>query len=928
MLRAHCRRQTIVVALIPPHQRRADDELRLRPQLEALEPRFLMTASAGADWQNLLSAGGICNCSICTGQGLPHLTATETAGGTEEGVLALSNPLSSIPQLSSNAGATAKLFLDFNGHTQASWGNWTNVVTPVYDRDGDRTTFSDGELASIQEIWARVAEDYASFNIDVTTIDPGGSANGVVARIAIGGNYSDWFGNSAGGVAYIGGFYNSAPNVGYVFEDALGNGNARYVSEAASHEAGHLFGLLHQALWNGNTLEQSYYQGNSAWAPIMGVGYYSQRTTWYNGTTDDGPSEYQDDMSILADASNGFGYRADDFGGTQALASALAASVNIAGRIGTNTDQDWFSFSTTGGTLNLSLNVAQFGANLDSILELRDSAGTLLVSANPTTSLSASLSSTLASGTYFVVVKSSGGYGNVGQYTLTGVAPVNSGGGSGGEDTSAPEIDVLLGATELQSGGAINFGSLQVGQTADRTITFRNSGDAPLTVNTPLALHLPAGYSIVSNITQNTLAPGESTSLTIRFAPTSAGTLTGLFNVFNSDGDEGTFGIQLTGVATAATAPEIAVSLGTTNISSGGTLDFSSVRVGQSITRTLTFRNTGNATLTISQPLAAHLPPGYSIATPLSRTTLLTGQSATLTIRFAPTSVGTHGGVFNVFNNDADEGVFGINFTGTATAAPVIRAIDNGAAGFTTTGTWSRKTYVGREKDIQIAAKGTGSTTATWTFTNLPAGQYRVHASWTGSVYYASNSPFTVFDGDAALGTVSVNQERASSGLSWSGTNWSNLGIFNISGGTIRVQLTNAANDRVVADAVRIERIGDVQGASAAAGSTLVDSLPEPAHQDTQSPFIGFAPLLASTATSNSGQDGNGLSPSAVDSLFTAEGDSRAELLLLDDALDLLNSTAKAAGRTGSSGSASSELTADPIGDNWLMGDELDVLLK
>ena len=69
--------------------------------------------------------------------------------------------------------------------------------------------------------------------------------------IAIGGNYTDWYGAAAGGVAYVGGFYNSAPNVGYVFPGALANGNPKYVAEAAAHEAGHLFGLQHQAAWSG-----------------------------------------------------------------------------------------------------------------------------------------------------------------------------------------------------------------------------------------------------------------------------------------------------------------------------------------------------------------------------------------------------------------------------------------------------------------------------------------------------------------------------------------------------------------------------------------------------------------------------------------------------------------------------------------------------
>ena len=39
--------------------------------------------------------------------------------------------------------------------------------------DGDLGTFNDTEREQIQSIWQRVAEDYAPFDVDVTTQDPG-----------------------------------------------------------------------------------------------------------------------------------------------------------------------------------------------------------------------------------------------------------------------------------------------------------------------------------------------------------------------------------------------------------------------------------------------------------------------------------------------------------------------------------------------------------------------------------------------------------------------------------------------------------------------------------------------------------------------------------------------------------------------------------
>src|SRR5262245_33371865 len=93
-----------------------------------------------------------------------------------------------VSQLSSRPGAPASLYLDFDGNVLSQWGSHSNVVTPPYDTDGNKASFSAGELAAIREIWSRVAEDYAPFNINVTTVPPPLIADRLAARIAIGGS--------------------------------------------------------------------------------------------------------------------------------------------------------------------------------------------------------------------------------------------------------------------------------------------------------------------------------------------------------------------------------------------------------------------------------------------------------------------------------------------------------------------------------------------------------------------------------------------------------------------------------------------------------------------------------------------------------------------------------------------------------------------
>ena len=539
-------------ALATPAGKSTRHARQRRPlSLESLEPRTLLAALPADDPLASVSGhGGVCNCPVCTGVGLENIAVVSDTSAA----LAPTTSLAGLPQLSSNPSARAKLYLDFDGHVQTNWGSYRNVVTPAFDQDGSRWSFSSGELSTIREVWARVAEDYAPFNIDVTTIAPGSLADRVVAHVAIGGNWSDWYGSTAGGVAYVGGFANGMPNVAYVFEDALGNGNPRYLAEAISHEAGHLFGLQHQAVWNGNTLASGYNSGSGDWAPIMGTGYYADRTTWHRGTSATGPTAVQDDMAIIAGAANGFGWRADDFANSTSTAARLPAvgtSVNFAGLIGSTSDLDVWSLATGGGLASFQMLSQTIGGNLRGVLELRDAAGRTVATAVASGSLGAMLTTTLASGTYYLIARSSGGYGNVGQYTIRGTLPATT-------SVKTPEISLQMQGIELADASAVSFGTAAVGTSVTRTFTVTNKGTAPLSLTRLSTSGWPAGFSLASNLGSTSLAPGQSTMFSIRFSPTKSGTAGGQITLRNSDASESAFELRLSGSAVAGTATTVA----------------------------------------------------------------------------------------------------------------------------------------------------------------------------------------------------------------------------------------------------------------------------------------------------------------------------------------------------------------------------------
>jgi subtilisin-like proprotein convertase family protein len=347
--------------------------------------------------------------------------------------------------LHSNPGATKRIFLDFDGHTTTGtfWLNGATIVTPAYDIDNN-PSFSATELANIREIWERVSEDYLPFNVDVTTEDPGIEALRKVGnsdtewgiRVVIGQNEAPAPG--AGGVAYLNSFSWNSDTPCFVFPANCGN-NSNYIGVAISHEVGHSLGLDH----DGYPLNE-YYPGHGSgatgWGPLMG-NPNKNLTQWSKGEYT-GSTNPQDDLAIITNATNGFGYRNDDYGSSIATASNLnfsnSTTISTTGIIERNTDLDFFRFNLgTGGTATINIDPAVNGPNLDIEAKLYNASGILLLTSNPTNALNASFSTTLAAGTYYISIDGVGmgnpfsspltsgytDYGSLGFYSITGTIP-------------------------------------------------------------------------------------------------------------------------------------------------------------------------------------------------------------------------------------------------------------------------------------------------------------------------------------------------------------------------------------------------------------------------------------------------------------------------------------------------------------------------
>lgn len=91
--------------------------------------------------------------------------------------------------LSSRSSAAHKLYLNFLGGniTGSAWnvGGPTSIVVPAYSTDQD-DSISETERANIVTIWRMVSEDFAPWDLDVTTVRPASLAGHI--HVMIGGD--------------------------------------------------------------------------------------------------------------------------------------------------------------------------------------------------------------------------------------------------------------------------------------------------------------------------------------------------------------------------------------------------------------------------------------------------------------------------------------------------------------------------------------------------------------------------------------------------------------------------------------------------------------------------------------------------------------------------------------------------------------------
>ncbi len=297
---------------------------------------------------------------------------------------AASADASTILTLHSLPDASLTILLDVDGHvtTGTGWnkGRDAEIVSTPFDRDGHPGSLSPSEIAEIEAIWRIVAEDFAPFDVDVTTQDPGADAlrfsgrgdDEYGTRVVISPTDAWYSVDNYGGVAYVGSF-KSSHTPAFVFSDNLFS--FKTVGDASSHEAGHTLGLRHDG-----APQKPYYSGHGDWGPIMGSSYSRVLGQWSKGEYE-GADNPEDDLVVIAKS---LGLRFDDHGDTAPTATQLAGSATTSGFVGVGDPVDVFTIDVPAGGIDARVTPSSTVSNLFVSLTIRDDDGAIVATDTPT----------------------------------------------------------------------------------------------------------------------------------------------------------------------------------------------------------------------------------------------------------------------------------------------------------------------------------------------------------------------------------------------------------------------------------------------------------------------------------------------------------------------------------------------------------------
>lgn len=289
----------------------------------------------------------------------------------------------------------------------------------------------------------------------------------------------------------------------------------------------------------------------------------------------------------------------------------------------------------------------------------------------------------------------------------------------------------------IDNGSTLAFGNVNLGENVAQTLRIQNNSNVTITGLQVTKAGANAADYTVGALGATSLAPGASTTFTLRFAPSGGGARAASIAISSSTPNQYTYGINLSGVGLIPSIRVTNALAGT--VANGSTFTFPNVWEAASSVQAFRIWNNGQAPLTglritKTGPAAADYTVG-----PLAATTVQPNAYITVNITFTPSDSGARAATVSIASNDPLKNPYVINLTGAlwgSVGLPAAPFEVQSQAGTSTFPSSSTRNFgdvaVGSNSTLTLRIQNTGTTS----LTNL-----RVQLSGTNAGDYEITQP-------------------------------------------------------------------------------------------------------------------------------------------------------------------------------------------
>ncbi|QNI33470.1 choice-of-anchor D domain-containing protein [Alloacidobacterium dinghuense] len=220
-------------------------------------------------------------------------------------------------------------------------------------------------------------------------------------------------------------------------------------------------------------------------------------------------------------------------------------------------------------------------------------------------------------------------------------------------------VTPTTGALLSVSSTYLTFGNVAISSSGSIPVVLSSTGTSAVTISSGSIGG--SGFSVSGASFPVTLQPKQTLTLNFKFAPASAGSVTGTMILSSNSATGSAAYINMSGTGVSASSAQLTVS--------PASLSFGDVAVGSSATLGVTLTSTGSSAVTINS--ATISGSGYTVSGATFPVTLSAKQTLTLQVKFAPTAASAATGKLTISSNSSSNATVAVSMSGTGTKSQV-----------------------------------------------------------------------------------------------------------------------------------------------------------------------------------------------------------------------------------------------------------------